>query len=166
MLAQTYRTITGREISLLELSPAERQFLARVREKYETAPTWTGFASWWLEEFQRSGLPITSVAYRISDDLEGRLGIAEGRVAHPDYRDYLLDLIEEKYGSRYEFCKQTGVDPGQLSRVFASKADLSLPHLSELLRKLDATLAVETVDAHAERIRAEGAAEALASVGR
>jgi hypothetical protein len=166
MPAQTYRTITGREISLLELSPAERKLLARVREKYETAPTWIGFASWWLEEFQHSGLPITSVAYRISDDLEARLGIAEGRVAQPDYRDYLLDLIEEKYGSRYEFCKQTGVDPGQLSRVFASKADLSLPHLNELLEKLDATLVVQTTRELEERIGPAGAAESLAGVGR
>jgi hypothetical protein len=166
MPAQTYRTITGREISLVELSPAEKHLLARVREKYETAPTWIGFASWWLEEFQRSGLPITSVACRISDDLEGRLGIAEGRVAKPDYRDYLLDLIEEKYGSRYEFCKQTGVDPGQLSRVFASKADLSLPHLNELLAKLDATLVVESTRELEERISPAGAAEPLAGVGR
>jgi hypothetical protein len=136
-----------------------------VREKYETAPTWIGFASWWLEEFQRSGLPITSVACRIGDDLEGRLGIAEGRVAKPDYRDHLLDLIEEKYGSRYEFCKQTGVDPGQLSRVFASKADLSLPHLNELLAKLDATLAVESIRELEERFASAGAAEAQAAVG-
>ena len=94
------------------------------------------------------------------------MGIAEGRVAEPDYRDYLLDLIEEKYGSRYEFCRQTGVDPGQLSRVFASKADLSLPHLSELLRKLDATLAVESIRELEERIAPAGAAEPLAAVGR
>ncbi len=78
----------------------------------------------------------------------------------------MLDLIEEKYGSRYEFCKQTGVDPGQLSRVFASKADLSLPHLSELLAKLDATLVVETNREMSERITPAGAAEPLASVGR
>jgi hypothetical protein len=92
--------------------------------------------------------------------------MSEGRVAQPDYRDYLLDLIEEKYGSRYEFCKQTGVDPGQLSRVFASKADLSLPHLNELLAKLDATLVVETTRELKSRIAPAGAAESLAGVGR
>jgi len=27
----------------------------------------------------------------------------QGKVAPPDYRDYLADLIEEKYGSRYKF---------------------------------------------------------------
>lgn len=166
MPAETYRTVTGRELSLLELSPPERQLLSRAREQYETTPTSIGFASWWLEEFQNCGLPITSVAYRICDDLEARLGIAEGRVAQPDYRDYLLDLIEEKYGSRYEFCKQTGVDPGQLSRVFASKADLSLPRLSELLAKLDATLVVESMRELAARIAPAGAAEPLAGVGR
>jgi hypothetical protein len=109
---------------------------------------------------------MESVAFRICQDLAGRLGIAERRVAEPDYRDYLLDLIEEKYGSRYEFCKQTGVDPGQLSRVFASKADLSLPHLNELLAKLDATLVVEPTRELEERIAPAGAAEPLAAVGR
>lgn len=160
-----YRTITGRKLSLSHLTPAEVRFLGAVREKYETQPTWTGFTSWWVEMFQISGLPIESVAFRICQDLASRLGIAERRVAEPDYRDYLLDLIEDRFGSRYEFCKQTGVDPGQLSRVFASKADLSLPHLNELLRKLDATLVVESTRELEERIAPAGAAEPLAKVG-
>ncbi len=165
-MRDAYRTITGRKLSLSRLTPVEVRFLAAVRDKYETAPAWTGFASWWLAEFQHAELPATSVALRICGDLEARLGIAEGRVAEPDYRDYLLDLIEDGFGSRYEFCRKTGVDPGQLSRVFASKADLSLPYLTELLRQLDARLVVETAGELAEKISSEGAADPLAAVGR
>lgn len=164
-MLDAYPTITGRKLPLSGLTSVEAEFLRAVRDKYDTDPTWTGFASWWVAEFQRAEVPLTSVAFRICGDLEARLGIAQGRVAKPDYRDYLLDLIGEKYGSRYEFCRQTGVDPGQLSRVFASKADLSLPRLIELLRQLDARLVVETAGVLAERISPEGAAEPLASVG-
>jgi hypothetical protein len=46
-------------------------------------------------------------------------------VAPPDYRDYLADLIEERYGSRYRFCKETVLDPGHLSRVLSSRSKLS-----------------------------------------
>jgi len=164
MAVETYRTVTGREISLDRLSPAEARFLSRVREEYERSPTWIRFASWCFNEFQESGLPTTSVAFQICGDLEGRLGIAEGRVAKPDYRDYIADLIDEQYGSHDEFCKKTGVDPGQLGCVFAGKPDLSLPHLGELLRHLRARLIVKPDDELEVLARTEGAAEALAAV--
>lgn len=60
----------------------------------------------------------------------------QGKVAPPDYRDYLADLIEERYGSRYRFCKEGGVDPGHLSRVFASRSELSVQNLQRILEAL------------------------------
>ena len=75
---------------------------------------WSEFAAWWFPKFQDSGLPETSVVERVCSDLESRLGIAQGDVATPDYRDYLFELIEERYGSRNRFCQETGVDPGHL----------------------------------------------------
>ena len=35
-----------------------------------------------------------------------RLGIIGDDVGPPDYRDFIFDRIDEKYGSRYRFCGQ------------------------------------------------------------
>jgi len=85
---------------------------------------WTRFADWWNAEFTKTGLNVKSPVYRICQDLEARLGIHLGSVSPPDYRDSLADLIDGRFGSRLEFCRATGVDPGQPSRVFAGRADL------------------------------------------
>jgi hypothetical protein len=76
-------------------------------------------------------------------------------VAPPDYRDYLADLIEERYGSCYRFCKESGVDPGHLSRVFASRSDLSLPSLTHILKALHATLVIQPKEDLVERVGPE-----------
>ena len=141
-----YQTITGRRLNLENLSVDERKFLLAVEKQYRTQLGWTEFASWWLSHFTESRLPADSLVCRICQDLEARLGIAEGKVALPAYRDYLADLIEERYGSRYNFCKETGIDPGQLSRVFAVRAELSLPALEKVLQVLNAALIIRRED--------------------
>lgn len=161
MKKRTYRTITGRDLDLSHLDPAERKFLRAVRKKYEKAPEWSAFASWWSGELKRAGLPETSVAYRICQDLEARLGIAQGTVAPPDYRDYLADLIEERFGTRYRFCKETGIDPGHLSRVLSSQAQLSLQSLERILGTLHASLVIQLREDLVERLSPERASRAL-----
>ena len=94
-----------------------------VLDKYHSRLEWTRFAAWWNAEFGKSGLSTKSPVYRICQDLEARLGIHQGSVSPPDYRDFLADLIDVRFGSRQEFCQATGVDPGQLSRVFAGRAE-------------------------------------------
>ncbi len=83
---------------------------------------------------------------RIESARISRHGSASCRVVlrHPIYRDYLADLIESRYGSRYRFCKKTGVDPGQPSRVLSGRADLPVGSLSRVLDVLQAVLAVES----------------------
>lgn len=142
-VAGSYRAITGRVFDLGRLDHNERKFIAAVYEKYRKSPEWSDFAAWWIKEFDRRRLDDHGQAYRICQDLEARLGVAQGKVAPPDYRDYLADLIEAKYGSRYKFCQATGVDQGQLSRVFASRADLSLKALQDILRNLEARLVIQ-----------------------
>jgi len=137
-----YRTITGRKLDLSKLAEPERKLLREALERVRKAGGWNRFAAWWLKAFNESGLPDSSPVFRICRDLEARLGIAEGKVAQPDYRDYLADLIEEHFGSRYRFCEATGIDPGQLSRVFAGKADLSAELLRRALKALNAHLEV------------------------
>jgi transcriptional regulator with XRE-family HTH domain len=141
-MKNAYRTITGRKLNLAKLTKPERNLLREALERVRKTSGWNRFAAWWLKAFNESGLPENSAVFRICRDLEARLGIAEGKVAPPDYRDYLADLIEEHFGSRHRFCEATGIDPGQLSRVFAGKADLSADLLRRALKALDAHLEV------------------------
>jgi hypothetical protein len=159
---RTYSTITGRVLQLDRLSREEGDFLTAVQRRYAADPEWSEFAAWWTEEFRRTGLPRESPTYRICQDLEARLGIAQGKVAPPDYRDYLADLIEERYGSRYRFCKETGVDPGHLSRVLASRSELSVQNLQRILEALHAALVIQPEEDLAERVSPERGARALA----
>jgi len=159
----SYQTITGRMLDLGHLGKSERTFLGSVQRRYEKVPEWSAFAAWWAEAFRGAALPEESVLYRICQDLEARLGIAQGKVAPPDYRDYLADLIEERYGSRYRFCKETGVDPGHLSRVLASRSELSLQSLQHILAALHAALVIQPEEDVAERVSPAHAAKALAA---
>jgi transcriptional regulator with XRE-family HTH domain len=166
MEKRTYQTITGRTLELGGLDRKEAAFLSAVEREYGKQPEWSEFAAWWTREFRGADLPAESVAYRICQDLEARLGIAQGKVAPPDYRDYLADLIEERYGSRYRFCKETGIDPGHLSRVFASRSELSLQSLQRILEALHAALVIQPEEDLADRVSPARAAEALAAVAR
>jgi hypothetical protein len=147
----TYQTITGRNLDLSSLTENERVFLVGIDTRYRKAPEWSAFSSWWTTELRRANLPVESMTYRICQDLEARLGLAQGKVAPPDYRDYLADLIEERCGSRYRFCKESGIDPGHLSRVFASRSELSLQSLKLILDALHATLVIRPEEAFVER---------------
>ena len=92
---------------------------------------------------------------------EARLGIDQGSVSATDYRDSLADLIDGQFGSRLEFCRATGVDPGQLSRVFAGRADLSLKALQSVLAVLHAQLVIQTEERARELTSIDRAEEAL-----
>ncbi|MCX6348108.1 MAG: hypothetical protein NTV79_01190 [Candidatus Aureabacteria bacterium] len=138
-----YETITGRRLDCSRLNSREKSFLSLVGREYKARPDWNRFAAWWNAQFQKADLRTSSIAYRICQDLEARIGIDQGKVSPPDYRDFLADFIVERYGSRYRLCKQTNIDPGQLSRVFAGRADLSLKALQKILSALHAALVIQ-----------------------
>lgn len=162
-----YRTITGRRIPMSNLTEKEYTFLEKVAKKYNAKQNWTRFAAWWNAEFNGAGLSASSVVYRICQDLEARLGINQGKVSPPDYRDFLVELIDAQFGSRQEFCKATELDPGQLSRVLANRADLSLKVLQKVLEALHAHLVVQTEEDCRAQTSIDRAAEAIAdAVGR
>ncbi len=156
-----YQTITGRRISLSKLNDAERSFLELVAKKFNSRQEWTRFAAWWNARFNASGLDTSSVVYRICQDLEARLGINQGKVSPPDYRDFLAELIDAQYGSRQEFCKATEVDPGQLSRVLANRGDLSMKVLQKVLEVFGAQLIIQTQEESRAGTSIDRAAEAL-----
>jgi hypothetical protein len=164
--SRSYQTITGRRLPLSKLSKPEKGLLASVQQKYSARLEWTRFAAWWNAEFTKSGLSTKSPVYRICQDLEARLGIQQGSVSPPDYRDFLADLIDGKFGSRQEFCQATGVDPGQLSRVFAGRGDLSLRALHNVLEVLQARLIIQTEEQAREETSVARAEEALALATR
>ncbi len=159
-----YRAITGRTFDLSKLSQEERRFIVTVHKMYTKSSEWSKFSDWWVKEFDKRRLSSEGMAYRICQDLEARLGIAQKKVAPPDYRDYLADLIESRYGSRYKFCKETEVDPGHLSRVFASRSELSLGALEKVLHALGAALVVQAEDDLRASTSPEEASRALAVV--
>lgn len=156
-----YQTITGGQIPLSGLSDAETSFLGMVARKYNARQEWTRFAAWWNAKFNASGLTPASVVYRICQDLEARLGISQGKVAPPDYRDFLAELIDAQFGSRQEFCRATGVDPGQLSRVLANRDNLSMKVLMQVLEVLHARLVIQTEEDSRAQTSIEQAAAAI-----
>tara|TARA_R110002072_G_scaffold17340_2_gene66145 strand:- start:535 stop:1044 length:510 start_codon:yes stop_codon:yes gene_type:complete len=141
-----YRALTGRLYDLGTLSEAEREVLDEIRGLYLRQPSWDGFARQWARIARERlwkgtrRVPVGSTLYRIGQDLELRLGIAEGRVARPDYRDMLADHIEGRFRSRYAFCKASGIDQGNLSRVLAGKKHLSPETLFRALEVLGVQL--------------------------
>lgn len=162
-MSQTiFQTITGRNLPLGDLNDDERRFLTAVQERYRSEPEWSEFGAWWISEFEDRGLSKDSILYRLCQDLEARLGIAQKKVARPDYRDSLADLIEEKFGSRYRFCQETGVDPGHLSRVLASRADLSIQTLQKILDELHFALVIRPEEDVEEAASPQRAARKLA----
>ena len=67
--------------------------------KFKSHPEWTRFGAWWMKELARKGIGKKSPLFRICDDLEARIGIAQGKASPPDYRHYLVDFIDERYKS-------------------------------------------------------------------
>ena len=166
MKRRVFQTITGRPLDVERLDAKEREFLAAVQARYKKEPAWSEFAAWWPKALQQGGLSAESVVYRICQDLEARLGIAQDKVAAPDYRDYLADLIDERHGSRDRFCEATGIDPGHLSRILVGRSELSLQTLQRILEQLGAALVIESGMASTERCSRERAIRALAAAVR
>lgn len=149
-----YRTLTGRVIDLHALSQKERDALAEVDAVFRLRPDWTEFARTWPAVLRKRvwgkrKVPVGAPLYRVCQDMEFRLGVAQGQVAPPDYRDQLAELIEEKFGSRYAFCKAAGIDQGNLSHVLAGRKEFSLDVLRRALEVLDVQLdLVPTAEAY------------------
>ncbi len=133
-----YETLTGRLIDISALTPRQRRVMAVLHETLDVEPSWDTFSNFWqaavrpvigrLSPAARTKHPL----YAIGQDMELRLGIKQKKVAPPDYRDYIVARIEERFGSRYKFCQETGVPQAFLSQVLSGQKDFSL----EMLRKV------------------------------
>jgi hypothetical protein len=143
-----YETLTGRVVDTGRLAARERGALAELQEAYAASPPSDAFAAMWtrkvfplLSRLAANERP-THPLYVIAQDLELRLGVAQGAVAPPDYRDYIVDRIEERYGSRYRFCQETGIPQAFLSQVLSGSKDFSVATLRRAAEALDLSLAL------------------------
>ena len=136
----SYETLAGRTLDLDTLTHKERDVLSQVFDQYRTRPPWDEFSRTWkklaLEGLGPAGLADGPV-WHVCQDLASRLGFLEGVLAPPDYRDRLAALIDSRFRSRYEFCQQTGIDEGHLSRVLAGRKHFTVETLSKVLNALD-----------------------------
>lgn len=147
-MASPYKTIAGREFDVTEFSSEERRLLGTLIDEYARKPDWSAFSRFWQRRLKRFLARVPAAErpgqslYRIAQDLEMRLGIVQGAVGEPDYRDYLVDRIEERYGSRYRFCKETGIAEAFLSQVLSGKKDFSVETLRRAAKALGLRLAL------------------------
>lgn len=151
-MTRRYETQTGRGVDLSSLGSEETDVLRRILSEYETGPDWSSFSTFWQRETRalRMGVPAEERTryplYVVAQDLEMRLGVAQGAVAPPDYRDYLFDHIREKFGSRYRFCKETGISEAFVSQVLSGRKDFSLPTLRRVAEALGLGLVLLPLD--------------------
>lgn len=151
----SYLTTSGISLDLGAIQPAEESLLSRAYQEYSKLPGWTEFSEWWAGEARSLDIDASSVAIRVCQDLEARLGIALGKVEAPDYRDTISDLIQQRFGSRQKFCQATGIDAGHLSRVLAGKAHLSIEVVQRLAKQFDFFVTLEPLSQAERRLSPE-----------
>lgn len=138
-----YKTLDGEVFNLDELTKQQKLIYSEVKSFYDTNPDWNQFSNMWTDRLKEAfdGIDPRTVIkepiFEICQDLDSRLGIRQGYTREPDYRDLLADIISRHFKSRYQFCKEMGIDEGYLSTILARKKHLSMEKLQEILDKLD-----------------------------
>jgi hypothetical protein len=142
--ADVYVDLDGHEIALAALDAEERRLVARLRRRARRHPDWNDFDNYRFREvlafYDARGLSRKrmreTAAWRIAQDLSGRLGIASGLVSPDDCRGDLEHLIFTKFPSQRAFCQATGLSEDMLSHVLAGRKDLSLSALEGALDRI------------------------------
>jgi hypothetical protein len=144
VLRETYVDLYGRSISLKSLDADERGLVASLRRRAATNPAWHEFRNLSVKALAQFYEPrgvsrrkvVSTPVWRIAADLTGRLGIKQGVMRAPDYRDELEHLIATRFKSRRAFCEATGLSEDMLSHVLARRKDLSIQTLAKALAKI------------------------------
>ncbi len=138
-----YKTLDGEVFNLDELTKQQKLIYSEVKSFYDINPDWNQFSNVWTDRLREAfaGVDPRTVVeepiFEICQDLDSRLGVRQGYMREPDYRDLLADIISRHFKSRYQFCKEMGIDEGYLSAVLARKKHMSIEKLQEILDKLD-----------------------------
>ncbi len=143
-----YLTLDNDEYSLDALDAEEQRLYQEVKRRFDTDMDAVEFTNFWMglirkqyESIERAEI-VALPLYKICQDLESRLAIRQGYAKEPDYRDLLADAIDMRYTSRYQFCKETGMDQGYLSSVLNKKKNTSFETFQRLLVLLNCRIAI------------------------
>jgi hypothetical protein len=137
-------------ILLVDLDEDERKLFKRLKRRANTHRDWNDFENYWTKAvgdfyldrgLSRKAVIQTSL-WKIAQDLGSRIGIEQGMIRVPDYRDELVALIRERFKTRREFCNATGISEDMLSHVLARRKHLAIDTLEEALEKIGCTLRI------------------------
>ena len=146
--ADSYQDLDGRFYSLVRLDEQERDLISKLQARAAAAPDWPEFSNYWMaavNDFYRArGLNrhqiLETVAFRIGQDLAGRIGIATGMMRMSDYRDELEELIRTRFKTRRAFCEATGLSEDMLSHVLNKRKHLAIDTLADALARVGYTI--------------------------
>ena len=148
--SNTYTNLRGRMILLVDLDEDEQKLFKRLKRRAKTHRDWNDFENYWTKAvgdfylgrgLSRKGV-IQTALWKIAQDLGSRIGIEQGMIRVPDYRDELSALIREKFKTHREFCKTTGISEDMLSHVLARRKHLAIDTLEAALKKIGCTLRI------------------------
>ncbi len=142
-----YKTLNSEVFDLDQLTNEQEAIYRAVESFYDTNPDWGEFSNFWIARMrevlgnEESSSVIKAPIYKICQDLDSRLGIRQGYTRESDYRDLLADVIDRHFKSRYQFCKEIGIDEGYLSNVLNKKRHISIEKLEEVLERTNYRIA-------------------------
>jgi Fic family protein len=144
----SYTDLDGHVYGLATLGDDELELIRRLRGFAANHPDWYEYSNYWMPEVARFGESrglsredtTQTAAWRIAQDLGGRLAISAGIASPPDYRDELDLLSKMKFRTRREFCAATGLSEDMLSHVLAKRKNLSIDALTEALGQIGYTI--------------------------
>lgn len=145
-----YRNLRGKEISFDGLDADELDLIEELRRRAEEKPDWNDFDNFWMKQvgdfYLDRGLSRRAVtktaAWKLAQDLSGRIAIKNGHARAPDYRDELDELIRENFPTRRAFCEATGLSEDLLCHVLARRKHLGIGTLNDALSKIGFTLRI------------------------
>jgi DNA-binding phage protein len=141
-----HTTITDMRIDLMKLSDEECGVLVRAWRLFCSRLEWTKFSQWCNEQTSKTGSNISTTLRCVLQDLESRLGIAQDKLAPPDYCDYIMERIDHRFGSCSKFCQAVGLDEHQVVRVLSGASDLPINALLSIADHLGVRLIVQDME--------------------
>ncbi len=147
-LDNNYTDLDGRDYGLATLAPDEMELIRRLHEFSTRNPDWFAYRNYYVAELAKFGNSrgltrretTQTTAWRIAQDLAGRIAIAAGLAKRSDYRSELETLIHTKFRTRREFCEATGLSEDMLSHVLAKRKNLSIDALADALAQIGYTI--------------------------
>lgn len=141
---KSYSDLKGKQFDLASLDSEERALVRELKERAAEDAEWFSFGNYWLKRvtsfYDARGCSrqqtLAAVPYRVGQDLASRIGIAQGKMRAPDYREEIDAIIRSRYKSRRAFCEATGLSEDMLSHVLAGRKDLSLEALSKAMGRI------------------------------